>query len=226
MGLYGQVELPHLSWWNLGWAVETACDVPVYFKTNDLNKTNWTFNYIINAQLVSGTGFQSTTTFYGKPRAVTQTNDINNTLNMRQVPPEEVTLTFSRLYPCEPQFWVVPGAVTATWCDYSSTGYDILLQPFGDPVAVLVQVYINCTNNGQRIKPTQTLQGRYRVLGSNCWIYKSFSGGETTVTGVQRNATYEIQAYYDGSWQPSTPYQQFVGDEEVIVFEPEIDCGG
>ena len=225
-GLIGQLEVPHLSSWNLDWFAGSTCTVPIYFKTNDLGKTGWPFNYQVQASFVTGSGYLYSGYFNGTPRHTSQSNTYINTLLMQRVPTNPVRITFTRRYPCNPQFWIVPGPFTENWCAYATNGYEVILEPFGDIAAIRVEVYINCTNNGQRIKPSQTLQARYRLVGSNCWIYKTFSGGETTVTGIVRNSTYEMQAYYQGSWQPSSPHQQVIGNEEVIVFEPAINCGG
>ena len=218
-------QIHHLSWYNLDWFGFGACSSSrrLVFRSTEIGAIGRAaaFDIYMYRQVSSGYIFYKKITFRGVASG-TYPTQWNQYLRLAWVPPWNFKSVIIPYDYCGNPLFQQPADQYLNLCEWQDYHIDITPIPLKD---VFVEVYINCSDTGIRTKPSQSIYSRYRAKGSNCWNYRWVHNGEITITGVQENTTYELQAYYQNRWQPSAPYEKYIGTETNVVFEPVIICG-
>jgi len=210
--LKASMNIPHLSYWNLDWK-GTNCDNKYLIFSGDPAITEGT-RYVIKARRLNGGGY-----LY---------NDYENLypgqrIRMVNIPYVQIEVFFQPSYSycgTTPQ-WQQPASFIWDFCENG----DYTVQLTANSIqTVEVKVIIHCLDTGQDIIPSQSIKGRFRKQGTDCWTEMWISSGSRSIPGIEPNTTYEVQAYYQGVWQPQSPFEQYIGNETSVIFRPEINC--
>jgi len=210
--LSASFSLPHLSYWNLDWKAENCDNKYLFFDGNTAITAR--SKYKVRARLVTGSGYLYSSYQWLYP---------GQNIRMVNIPMAPIEIYFQDYYHVcgiTPQ-WQRPADFIWDFCengDYTSqlTANQIY--------SVYVEILIHWNDTNQDISPTQAIKGRFRQQGKDCWTTVWIHNGGESVGGIEPNTTYEIQAYYQGKWQPDSPHVQSIGTETTVVFHPSINC--
>ncbi|MBT4401868.1 MAG: hypothetical protein HOD37_20485 [Bacteroidetes bacterium] len=224
-GLGIKAEIPHLSSWNLAWtgANNHAGWKKIEFLSPSASYDSNDFSFAVTVVMDPSNSLSLSEASWSQSYVMTGSPDGNNELFMKNFPSEPLIISFTNLDVCGVSLWETPSDIAVNLSTYSGD-YSLTLTPSSNQSTRTVNVIIHCLDTGQDITPTQTLMGRYREKGTSCWIIKSFTNGTTTIGGLEDNTVYEIQAWYNNSWVPASPYEKNTGTGSTVLFEPAINC--
>ncbi|MCD6333099.1 MAG: hypothetical protein J7L89_07495, partial [Bacteroidales bacterium] len=210
--LSASCNLSHLSYWNLDWKRQ-SCSRKYLIFAGDNSISGYT-RYRLKARLTSGFGYLFSTTKRIAP---------GKKIKMVNIPTSPIEIYFAHSHnTCGvTDIWQMPSSFV--W-DFCANG-DYTVQLTANQVSTVnMEIIIHCTDTNQDFVPKQWIKGRFRKQGNSCWTTVWISGGSKAIAGIESNTTYEIQAYYQGRWQPDPPFVQDVGTETTVIFRPAINC--
>jgi|GEM_PF-1112487 len=249
-GLTAIAELPHLSWWTLGWPGYT-CNSNYYLFTTPASslleipvKYEVRFFYSRNPLWM----YWGSLYFSGFPApeqmAYVSSNYLNNNQWFRLS--HWPVARFIRMVfvntddacgSAEFSFWNTPETLNNQLCAranpdaYAISKILITPQFLETRSRALINVEILCQETQRKTVPTQQIYVRYRQQGSSCWRYEWITSGVSIIWGIEAGDTYEGQAAYQGRWQPETPYPYTIGRGyregtlTSLTFTVPMNCG-
>jgi hypothetical protein len=209
-----KTHLEHLSYWNLDWFSTATCRrKTLHFVGDETITGSWPFSISVKYG-----GYKKTRYLWLRP---------GSSLTLDYLPVGNLSISFDarQISSCDVDdpTWLIDDIPSINLCQQGDIDVPVTLNPLVD--IVTVKVFVICKDTGVKMVPVQTLHARFRKVG-DCWRKRRVSNGEITVGNIEQNNDYEIQVYYKGKFQPNPAYVYHYGDDPVVIFEPEIDCGG